>query len=102
MYITYLKHPELHTNSGFSGPGIGETPEESRANATYWANQDPWVVTVPASRAPAWAQQQAVSTRWRYLDSVATYGYTPDGRPATLTAEEHEEYLDTASLMCAG
>lgn len=56
-YITYLRDPHLHTNTAASYPGFGQTPEESYANARYWANQAPWVVTVPFNRAPRWAQE---------------------------------------------
>lgn len=54
-YVTYLPHSERHSNSAPSYPGWGETPEESYANAQYWANQAPFVRTVPASKAPRWA-----------------------------------------------
>lgn len=58
-YITYLRHPEQHSNAAVSYPGWGETKEESRENSLYWPNQLPWVVTVAASRAPRWAQEDA-------------------------------------------
>jgi hypothetical protein len=54
-YITYLVNPDQHTNAASSWPGYGDTREESQRNAKYWANQQPWVRTVPLSRAPRWA-----------------------------------------------
>jgi proteasome lid subunit RPN8/RPN11 len=69
-YITYLQNPEQHTNKADSHPGYGETPAEAERNARYWANQLPWVVTVPASRAPKWAQQQARDSRWYELLAI--------------------------------
>jgi hypothetical protein len=58
-YITYLRHPELHTNSAYSSAGFGWTPEESYAAAHYWANQAAWVVTVRFDCAPQWARDEA-------------------------------------------
>lgn len=58
-YVTYLPHPECHSNSAASYAGWGKTPEESFAEACYWANQAPFVVTVPASKAPRWAVDEA-------------------------------------------
>jgi hypothetical protein len=59
-FVTYLRDPDLHTNRAYTHPGYGLTREESQADALYYANQAPWVVTVPWSRAP-------LSVR-RYLD----------------------------------
>jgi len=58
-YVTYLVSPELHTNAAPSHAGWGETREEAYAAAFYWANQAPWVRTVPVSRAPRWAVEEA-------------------------------------------
>ena len=58
-YITYLVHPERHTNAWISHAGIGASREEAQRNSYYHANQSPWVQTVPISRAPQWAIEQA-------------------------------------------
>ena len=58
MYITYLNNPEHHTNSANCHAGIGKTRREAQENSKYWPNQAPWVVTVAASRAPAWARRE--------------------------------------------
>ena len=63
MYITYLLKPECHTNAYATYPGIGATKKESVDNSLYYSNQLPWVRTVAASRAPAWAQRESRSTR---------------------------------------
>lgn len=58
-YVTYLPRPDLHSNTANYNAGIGRTPEESREAAEYWNNQWPWVITVPASRVPNWALEEA-------------------------------------------
>lgn len=62
-YITYLKDPEKHTNTYATHAGWGRTKAESQSCSLYYANQLPWVVTVPASQAPAWAKRQAWTPR---------------------------------------
>lgn len=57
-YITYAR-AGAPGNAACSYPGHGATPEESIVAAQYWANQNPWVVTVPVSRAPKWAVEGA-------------------------------------------
>ena len=57
-YITYLTNSQ-QTNSAASHAGWGRTKEEAQAEALYWANQLPWVRTVPLSRAPQWAIAEA-------------------------------------------
>ena len=57
-YITYLANPN-QTNKASSHAGYGQTKEESKAEALYWNNQLPWVRTVPFSRAPKWAIDEA-------------------------------------------
>lgn len=59
-YITYLTNPEQHTNQASSHAGIGRTRKEAEDNACYWNNQDPFVRTVPSSRAPNWAMDEAL------------------------------------------
>ena len=101
MYITYLTN-DSQTNTASSYPGIGTTKEEAQANSCYWANQQPWVRTVAASRAPRWAQRTAVGTRYRYLESVDISGFTPDGKPASLSKDEERELYALHDQMCHG
>lgn len=56
-YIAYLPQPWLYTNTSYSGPGYGDTPQEAMRAATYWANQITWVKVVPANKAPKWARE---------------------------------------------
>ena len=58
-YIHYLPNPEQHTNGSTSHAGIGATKEEAIEDSLYWANQTPWCQTVPISRAPQWAVDEA-------------------------------------------
>ena len=58
-YITYLPHPDRHTNAANSHAGFGATPQASQDAALYWANQLPWIRTVPLSAAPRWAVEEA-------------------------------------------
>jgi len=83
-YVTYLRDPDQHTNAYHTHAGYGETREESQANANYYANQLPWVVTVPASRAPKWARATAWTTRRHELTARESVG-------PRLTAEEEAE-----------
>ena len=59
QFVTYLVQPALHPNRADSHAGIGATPEEAEAAALYWANQRPFVKTVPRSKAPVWAIEEA-------------------------------------------
>lgn len=70
-YITYLPNPEHHSNRATSYPGWGRTKEESVKNSCYWNNQQPHVVTVPASKAPRWAQATARDSRRHELEGAA-------------------------------
>ena len=82
-YITYLTDLS-QSNSYSSHPGWGETKEESVKCSLYWANQLPWVKTVPASKAPKWARLAARTPRWIELDCRTKVG------PALTRAEEAE------------
>lgn len=89
-YITYLTDPDYHTNSAPTHPGMGDTKEESRANATYYNNQWPWVRTVAASKAPRWAQRTARDSRWLELQSRDMLGR--DHPKGPLNKEEIQEW----------
>lgn len=69
-YICYLTDPDQHTNAAASWPGYGETKAEAERNARYWANQLPWVRTVPASRAPRWATVRAKDSAVRAAEAA--------------------------------
>ncbi len=56
-YITYLPNPEWHSNGGNNNVGFGWTREEAEADSGYWSSAP--TVTVPANRAPRWAQEAA-------------------------------------------
>ena len=57
-YITYLTNP-LQTNRAAYHAGWGRTKNQSKAEGLYWNNQLPYVRTVPASKAPRWALEEA-------------------------------------------
>ena len=71
-------------------PGIGTTPEESKENASYWANQLPWVKTVPYSRTPKWAIEQAMES------------YEQSYCPACGEKSHHGVCIDTAGYKLPG
>jgi len=58
-YVTYLIDPTRHTNAASTNAGIGSTRQESIDASTYYSNQLPWGRTVPISRAPRWAVEEA-------------------------------------------
>ena len=56
--MAYVTYPVSGTNAYPSHAGLGLTREESVEKATVWASQV--VRTVPFSRAPGWAKDEAV------------------------------------------
>lgn len=56
-YVCYA--PGCPSNAASYGAGWGTTEREALLAAKYWANQAPWVRVVPASRAPAYARDEA-------------------------------------------
>lgn len=74
-YIHYLTHPEQHTNTAATHAGMGDTREEAIANSRYYANQGPWTRTVPISRAPRWAVEEAEEASMNTNDTIQNLLY---------------------------
>jgi hypothetical protein len=91
IYVCYLCHPERHTNACSSHAGIGRSRIEAEVRARYHHNQRPWCRTVPLSRAPRWAVEDArrAVCEW-ILDD------TPSNHPAVVA-----EKRDAAQLALA-
>lgn len=61
MKIAYLVNPKQHSNAYSTHAGVGKSEEEAIQRSCYYQNQVPWVRVVSFSRAPKWAQREAIS-----------------------------------------